>query len=311
MEKINKNVLITGVSGFIGSYLLKEIIERNINKVAILLRSESDTYRVAKYLKKCKIFYWNGEYSIELSNQIRRFLPDAWVHLAWKGVENDYTNDISQITYNIKQLNASLLLAKESGCKQYIGIGSQAEYGVKHKIITETDSTEPITVYGKAKLASRWISDAFCTANNMKWSWLRIFSTYGPLDNVSWFIPYLIKTFINSEIPDTTLCKQNWDYLYVEDAAKAILSVIDREAIGIYNVASGKALLLKDIAERIKNKINPDLVINYGAKKYTENQIMHLEGNISKINQITGWKPQIEINKGLDKTIEYFLNDEK
>lgn len=296
------NILICGVSGFIGSHFLIKCLENN-HKVGLILRDDSNSYRISNNIKNCSLFKWQGQFDNTLAKELTEFEPDVWVHLAWKGVENSFRNESLQSIDNLGQINASLLLAKESGCEHYVGLGSQAEYGTKNQRITELDLTEPTTSYGKAKLASRWLVDSFCSAENISWTWMRVFSTYGPRDNGSWLIPYLIKALKADEEIKVTACEQMWDYLYVEDAAEAILKTVEKNAHGVFNLASGHPVRLRTIVEILRDRINKKANINFGAKELRPDQIMHLEGDITKLSAAINWTPMVDIHEGLSRTI--------
>jgi UDP-glucose 4-epimerase len=308
MERAGKSIMVAGASGFLGSYLVRNALHAGM-RVRLLLRPGSDTWRIRDLLPDCELLEWRGEFDSELAAQIRRLAPESWIHLAWKGVENAARNDSSQIFENVQQVNSSLLLARDCGCKHYVGIGSQAEYGVKTGRISETDSTAPTTAYGKAKLASRWLTDAFCEVNGMACSWLRVFSTYGPMDNGGWFIPYLIRELDSGRAPEVTACSQIWDYLYVNDAARAIQAVVEREAAGVFNIASGIPIRLRDVVEEIQEQMGKTQAVQFGKRPFRPDQVMHLEGNISKLSTASGWHPEEKLASGIQKTIEYYTRD--
>ena len=101
------------------------------------------------------------------------------------------------------------------------------------------------------------------------------------------------------------LLKEDLDFIYVDDAARAILMLADKGRNGeIYNVSSGKAKKLKDYIESIHNKINPNIEIGYGDLKNSGN-IMYLKGDITKIKNEVGFEPVISFDKGIDMTIEW------
>jgi len=108
--------------------------------------------------------------------------------------------------------------------------------------------------------------------------WLRLFSSYGPRDNTSWFIPYLICELLQHKSPKLTKGEQYWDYAYVTDMANAMLSLAENaNAVGVFNVGFGPS-----------------------------NQIMHMQANISKLYQQTGWQPKVSLEDGIAQTVEWF-----
>ena len=294
-------IALTGGSGFIGASVIKQMLLNN-DKPVVLIRKDSNLKRL-KDLKGIEFISYESLADEKLIEQLQVHKAATFIHLAWKGVGGADRNKAFQITENIPFTIQSVELAKKIGCTHWIGIGSQAEYGNPNCKIDEEFPTIPTTLYGKAKLAACWASSGLCDALNIQSSWIRVFSTYGIGDEPNWFIPYIIGELLQGESPSLTNCEQLWDYLYVDDAADAILNAAHKKATGIYNIGTGKALPLKYIVDRIRNEIDPAIKINYGAVPYRPDQVMHLEADVSKIFSATDWKYTINIEEGIKKII--------
>ncbi len=136
-------------------------------------------------------------------------------------------------------------------------------------------------------------------------SWLRVFSTYGPGDHPHWFIPQVISEFLHNRAPKVTLCEQRWDYLFVEDAARAIVQVSEKKTGGIFNLGSGQAPPLRDTLELIRKECGTKAVPSYGAVPYRDDQVFHLQADVRKLSAATGWYPRVSLAEGLRATIAY------
>ncbi len=293
-----RKIVLTGASGFIGAAVLKQLV-RDGNQAVVLARKESKQERI-KTLSGYQTIYYEDLCRQELIDTLAACKPDAFIHLAWKGVGGKDRNEAFQVTENLPLAVHAVELAKAIGCQHWIGTGSQAEYGNPNCKVAETAPTNPTTLYGKAKLSSCWASLGLAESLGIKGSWVRIFSTYGVGDEPSWFIPYIISEIRKGNIPKLTQCEQLWDYLYVDDAARAILCVLYKELTGIYNIGSGQAVTLRSVVERIKAALESSIDVEYGAVPYKNDQVMHLEADISKIRQLTGWAPEITIEEGIN-----------
>lgn len=296
-----RKIVLTGASGFIGSAVLTQLIKDG-NLAVVLARKESKQHRI-KTLSGYQTIYYEDLSRQALIDTLAAHKPDAFIHLAWKGVGGKDRNEAFQITENLPLTVNSVELAKAIGCQHWIGIGSQAEYGNPNCKVAETAPANPTTLYGKAKLASCWASLGLAESLEMKGSWIRIFSTYGVGDEPNWFIPYIISEIRKGNVPGLTKCEQRWDYLYVDDAARAILCILYKELSGIYNIGSGRAITLKSVVELIKSSLESSVNVNYGAVPYKNDQIMHLEADIAKIQQLTGWKPAVTMEQGINRLI--------
>jgi UDP-glucose 4-epimerase len=295
------NFVLTGATGFIGAAVVKKILA-NGHLPVVLIRNNSNLKRLAQFENIVYIKYDSLE-DKNLVDKIQSYAPDCFIHLAWKGVSGADRNNEFQITENIPFTLQTVFLAKHIGCNHWIGIGSQAEYGNPNCKINENFPTIPTTLYGKAKLSACWAAKGLCDALELQSSWIRVFSTYGIGDEPHWFIPYIIDQLKQGKSPSLTKCEQLWDYLYVDDAAAAILSIAYNTVSGIYNLGTGQPQKLKTIVEIIKEEINPKAIINFGAIPYRPDQVMHLEADIALIQEKTSWRPLISLKEGILKTI--------
>jgi nucleoside-diphosphate-sugar epimerase len=296
-------IVLTGATGFIGSAVFAELNRRKI-RVLVLLRPESDRSRLPQLAPE-NVFIFSKLNEPELVKKLRAEQPAIFVHCAWRGVGGQERNAGFQLAENIPLTLASVELAKACGCTQWVGLGSQAEYGNANRILDEMSPTQPTTLYGKAKFTAGNESLALCAQKNLAGAWLRVFSTYGPGDHSHWMIPHVIREFLSGRAPQVTKCEQLWDYLFVADAARAIVSVADGKTSGIFNLGSGEARPLKKIIETIRAELKTQVQPAYGAIPYRPDQVMHLQADIAKLRAATGWSPQVSLESGIRETVAH------
>lgn len=299
--------LVTGATGHIGSHLVRHLLECNVEVAALVRPTTNNLWRIEDVISRLCII--SGDLSnIELScAAIREFAPEVVFHLGWYGVGGRHRDDVAQLTQNLYGSIDLLCLAYESGCKRWVGLGSQAEYGAYNGILTEDLPTHPTTFYGTAKLCVCLLSQKLCEAYKIGFVWLRLLASYGPMDDVKHIISYVIVSLLRGQKPDLTLGEQLWDYLYVEDAIRAMWQLaINRKAQGIFNLASGETHTIRSIVETVRDLIDPNLPLGFGEIPYRPNQIMHLQADVSRLREVTGWSPQVSIDEGLRRTVEWF-----
>ena len=142
---------------------------------------------------------------------------------------------------------------------------------------------------------------------NISFAWLRLFSAYGPYDNPGWLIPSLILKMMQGERPQCTEGTQLWDYLYIKDAALAALAVMETpRATGFFNLASGAPVRIKDIVVKLRDMIAPGMDLQFGEVPFRTDQIMHMEGDPSRLTASTGWTPATTLDQGLEETWAWF-----
>lgn len=301
-----RNVVITGGTGFIGAAIVRELLAADVN-VTVLVRQDSDLTRLTDLSGVTTIRY-AALHSAATIAALSTIKPDAFIHCAWQGVSGKDRNAAFQVKDNLALTLDAVDLAAAIGCRQWVGLGSQAEYGNQNQRLSEDAALLPTTLYGKAKLAAGIAALALCEARGIQGTWLRVFSTYGPGDAPGWFIPFVIQEFLAGRKPTLTKCEQQWDYLYVADAARAVVAVIDSAVAGVFNLGSGSARPLVDYVEAIRTMLASDLTPEYGAVPYRSDQVMHLEADTSKLTVQTGWRPQVALPAGIAATVEFERN---
>ena len=161
-------------------------------------------------------------------------------------------------------------------------------------------------MYGKYKLEAGKKCLELSRKLNLEGKWIRIYNTYGPLDNDSWLIPYIIKCLLKNKIPQLTNCEQFWDYLHVEDAVKAIIKLKNSSGKGIFNLGSSKPRKLKEYILIICKEINKNIKPNFGKIPYRKDQVMILYPDITKIKKVAKWRPEIEFQYGIKNLLDYY-----
>jgi nucleoside-diphosphate-sugar epimerase len=299
-----ETVIVTGATGFIGSAVLATLLAAQ-RRVVVLRRRTSDLRRIA-HLSGFESVIAERYDEPGLVEKLHALEARAFIHCAWSGVAGQERNATYQITENVPAVIEAVKLAAASGCTQWMGTGSQAEYGNPNAVISEDARPQPTTLYGKAKLAASIAALALCDAQGISGSWVRVFSTYGPWEADHWFVPYLIREFAAGRAPKLTRCEQLWDYLYVEDAARAIVRLLGAGARGVFNLGSGQATSLRQIVDTTRDLMHCQVRPEYGAVPYREDQVMHLQADISKLRHATGWLPEIDIEEGLRRSVQHF-----
>ena len=288
-------IAITGSNGFLGawtSHLLS--LESD---VLCLTRPNADLFRLEK----------NADLNIhsaptdQWANVINEFKPDAVIFFHWEGVSGLSRNDDDQ-QFNVNS-NRELLTSIEVDC-HLIGVGSQAELGPVAGKIEETQPDNPTTKYGTAKVETRksYLDPSVNFGRPV--NWVRVFSTYGPLDNPNWFIPSLIEKLNSNQEFQMTKGEQQWSYLHAYDAAAAFARIINtKPSSPIINLGNPETIRLSELAISIADKLNKKDLLKLGTIDYRLDQVMELSPLCETLSSL-GWAPKIDIVKGVQEIIE-------
>lgn len=297
-------ILVTGAAGFLGSYLVTELVERR-HDVAVLLRPGSHPWRLEALGDRIQRECVDLDHRSKLCKSLAELRPEVIAHLAWRGVENvDHNNHVQ--AHNIPTTMHLLDLAAAAGARVFIGAGSQAEYGPYDRPISELDATHPTTLYGHAKLAAGLMANWLAAKRDLRFAWMRVFSTYGAKDNPSWLIPSLITKMRKNERMSLTAGEQRWGLLHARDAAAGFRTVIENSsASGVFNLGSPNAPLLRDTILRLRDLVNPQAELGFGEVPYRPDQVMVLSADVSRL-QALGWAPSIKLEDGLAETVAFY-----
>lgn len=298
-------LLVTGAAGFVGAAVVREAVAQG-HQVVATARSPSVPPRLAQLSGDVRLVGLDLRDTHAVANLVAAERPEIVIHSAWRGLSGADRFDRSQITDNLEASCGLVDACIASGVSKFVGIGSQGEYGLLEGKISERDCPEPTSLYGAAKLATLHLARQLCTQHGVGFAWMRLFSTFGPGDNPNWLIPSLIEQMLAGTRPRTSLGKQLWDYLFISDVAKGILAAaVTSGATGIFNLGSGKPVAVRSIVEMIRDQAAPNLDLVFGEIPYSSDQIWHMEADIARLRGATGWMPEIELEDGIARTVQW------
>lgn len=299
-------ILITGITGFIGSHIAENLVKKNF-KVIGLKRQYSNCWRCEGFMDK--IIWVNIDDEKNYKEILISYGIDYLIHCAWIGVESGERDSWNLQAQNFNFLTELLEVSRIASVKKVIILGSQSEYGNFEENISESHLPRPENAYASVKLACLELTKHFAKINNLEWIWIRLFSLFGEKEGNSWLIPSVINAIINNERLDLTLGEQKYSYLYIKDFALIISSLIEKNIeSGIYNVSSDSAFSIKEIIKKIKNKINPFFELKFGTLDYRKNQSMYIKGDTSKLEKQIGNLTFTNFDLALQNTINYYKN---
>jgi len=294
-----KKILIIGGTGFIGYHLASKSIKLNWDVTSVSTKKPIKE----RLLKKIKYKFFDISFKRNLAH-IAKCNYDYVVNL---GGYVDHIN--KRRTFRAHYIGAKNLFEafKDKKLKSFIQIGSSAEYGTAKSPHKESVIGKPKGIYGKAKiLASKFLINCH---NKYKFpvTILRFYQVYGPKQDLNRFIPIVINSSLKSLEFECSEATQSRDFLHIDDAINAIIkSIKSRKARGkIFNIGSGKAIVLKKIINLIFEEIGKGSPL-FGRIPLRPDEPKIIFPKINYSKKVIHWKPKINFEKGLIKTINYY-----
>ena len=303
-----ERALITGAGGFIGRNLTRRLLAGGVRVCA----ADVDASRIPAVEGVVPLSVDLGDKEA-LTALIRAERPDVCYHLAWAGVSTDVKNEVDLQLSNIPLTLAVLDACAEGGCPHVVVPGSASEYAYCGQAIDGANAPAPGDAYAAAKAAVQVLCQWRARQLGLHLNWLLIGSIYGPGRNDSNILTYTIKALLRGEHTEYSRLEQMWDYLYIDDLTEA-LYLVGRlgKPDGVYPVGSGQARPLAAYIRQIRDAIAPDAPLGIGELPYKngskpDNSVL----DITRLQEDTGFRPQVSFEEGIARTIAYFKEMER
>lgn len=301
---MNKRILLTGATGFLGSHIANKLIASG-HRLMLSRRDQSDFSRCTDFKTKAE---WVNLNASTWEADVEQFKPDIILHTAWQGVVAGNRENWRLQIENLFLQQQLLDIAKKIHVETFIGFGSQAEYGEINKPPEETDPTNATTAYGIIKLAALQIIRSFCEQNHINWIWLRLFSIFGENESEQWLIPSTIKKIKKNQMMALTPGEQQMAYIYVKDLTEIISNIINTGIpSGVYNLSGNHPVSIKDLVTKIKDLVNPDYPLVFGDIPYRPNQPMMVMGNTNKLKKALSFVHESDFETNLKNVVHYYI----
>lgn len=293
-----KRAIITGPTGSIGVALIQKLLDENVYVYALCRKDSTRLANIPNH-ENVKIISCDLSDLGSAKNEVC-YPCDVFYHLGWDGTTGSARDDTYLQNLNVKYSMDAVKLAHETGCKTFVGVGSQAEYGRANVPLTPASPTNPETGYGIAKLCAGQFTRLLCQKYGLKHIWARVFSVYGPYDSSNSMIVSAASKMMRGEPVELTKGEQQWDYLYSSDAANALYLLSRHGQNGkTYCIGSGVVHPLSHYVEIMRAVFNPEADVRFGIIPYSEKQVMYLCADINDLVTDTGFTPQVGFKDGI------------
>ena len=308
----NKKILVTGGAGFIGSHLTNRLVDLGA-KVSVIVKYNSiiDSPRLVKVWNKINIIEADLR-NTDSVGEMKKMNFDTVFHLAaYNHVGDSFKHVFENVNSNL--LSTVNLLNHGPKIKKLVHMGTSEIYGIQSKLpFTVKEKPNPMSPYGVTKYASELFSLLKAKHTSLNLICVRPFNTFGPFQSEKAIIPEIILKCLQNKEIKTTEGKQTREFNYIDNIIDGIL-FLDRKIkhrLEPINIGSNKPIKIRDLVQKIHKFSRSSAKLRIGYLNYRPNEIWNMQAN-NRFITAKGWKPQVNFDDGLKKTIDWYRNFNK
>lgn len=310
-----KKVAVTGADGFIGSHLTEALLREGYEVRALAQYNSFNNWGWLEGIENDRLEIVTGD--VRDPNFCREFVKgvDTVFHLAALiAIPYSYVAPDSYVDTNVKGTLNICQAARDAGVDKLLITSTSEVYGTAQYVpIDENHPRQPQSPYSASKIGADAIAMSFYNAFELPVSIVRPFNTYGPRQSARAIIPTIISQIAAGErkikVGDLTPTR---DFNFVEDTCRGFIAIAKSPlTIGQeVNIATGTEISMQDTLSTIARLMDADVewVRDEARIRPAGSEVFRLCGDNSKIKELTDWQPQVGIEEGLKRTIEWFTD---
>ena len=317
----DKNILVTGGAGFIGSNLSEVLLEKGNKVVCLDNFATGKRANIAHFLSNPMFTLIEGD--IRNLNDCKGAVEgvDYVLHQAALGsVPRSIKDPITSNDVNVSGFLNMLVASRDAGVKRFIYAASSSTYGDSESLPKVEDTIgKPLSPYAITKYVNELYADVFSKTFGLETIGLRYFNVFGrkqdPNGAYAAVIPKFVSRFMAGESPVVNGDGEySRDFTYIDNVIQAnILCMLteNKEAINtVYNVAFGERNTLNDLIYYLKESLAKydskikDIEILYGPKRVGD--IPHSLASVDKAKKLLNYSPQYSLQGGLEEAVSWY-----
>jgi dTDP-glucose 4,6-dehydratase len=311
---MTKKILITGATGFIGSHLAERCVELGHDVRAFDRYNPNNNWGWLEHsIHKSEIDVQLGDIRDYSSVLAAMQGCSAVFHLAaLVGIPYSYESPLSYVRTNIEGTYNVLEAAKTLGLEQVIITSTSEVYGTAR--YTPIDEAHPLTAqspYAATKIAADNLALSYFRSYGLPVKIARPFNTYGPRQSARAVIPTIISQLLaGHNFIELGNLMPTRDFTFVTDTVEGFLAISAADQVqgGIVNIGTGSEVSMGGLANTIARMCGRDVEVVQKSSRQRPgtSEVDRLLADTTKITSMTNWKPSVDLDQGLQKTIEWF-----
>lgn len=305
--------LIIGGAGFVGSYLIRHLIDDLKQEVAVTKMPHEEIAESG-----AEVFDLNILEESAIVDLLQKVQPDCVYHLAAQSsVSVSWKNPALTVDVNVKGgVNLLEALRKIDNHPRILLIGSGEEYGhilLEETPIQERNATRPGNIYAATKVCQNLLGKIYADAYGLNIMMVRAFNHIGPNQIPLFVVADFCKQVAEIEAGEREPLMKvgnlsaKRDFTDVRDVVRAYGLLIEKGNAGeTYNIGSGHAIAIEDILQMILKNSKKDIQVEVDSSKLRPVDVPIIEADITKVEQVTGWKREIALEQTIQETLDYW-----
>ncbi len=314
----NKNVLVTGAAGFIGSHLVEKLAGLGANVTAFVRYNSRGDIGLLKFLpedllKEVKIVRGDLKDPVAVARAVKK--QEVVFHLAALiGIPYSYVHPIDYVQTNVMGTSYVLSACMEENIEKVVHTSTSEVYGsARYVPIDEEHPLQGQSPYSASKIGADQMALSFYRAFNLPVTVLRPFNTYGPRQSTRAVIPTIITQVLKTGSVRLGSLSPTRDLTFVSDTVNGFLKIAEvPETSGeVINVGASRTISIGDLAGMIFEilGVKADITAEDTRVRPEKSEVERLMANNEKAKKIMNWSPEVSLAEGLGLTIEWIRKD--
>lgn len=299
-----KTAIITGANGFVGGATLRELLSNGYEVWAV---GHGDHFSNVPESAKVHRISCDLENMEHLPELIPAGDYDLFYHFAWAGSAGPSRADTALQLNNVQWTVNALRAAKELGCRRFVCAGSIVEHETIAAAYTQGNRPGLGYIYGSGKLAAHAMCMSVAASIGIELVWPEITNAYGIGERSPRLVNTSIQKCIRGETPQFTAGTQNYDFVYIDDVARAFRLIGENgKPFHEYLIGSSSARPLRQFLEEMQQAIAPDLAFAFGDVPFTGVDLPLSRFDCTETERDTGFRAQVSFAEGCRRTFDWW-----
>ena len=299
-----KSAIVTGANGFVGSAVVRELLAHDVKVCAVVHKDHRDSLPEHPLLQ---VVSCDLDRMPSLPGMLEKDAYDTFYHFAWAGSAGPARADTRLQLDNAQWTVDALRAAKDLGCGRFLCAGTIMEHETMAAAYTQGSRPGPAYIYGGGKLIAHVMCMSVAAQIGVDLVWPEITNAYGVGEKSPRMVNTTIQKCIRGEAPQFTAGTQNYDFVYIDDVARAFRLIGERgKPFHEYLIGSSTARPLKEFLLEMQAAVAPELAFQFGDIPFTGVDLELSQFDCSATEADTGFRAEVSFAEGCKRTYDWW-----